>query len=138
MKKLLIGLLSAAVLVGVTSSQEHHAKGAHTMKGYLVDQMCGKNMAKADAKKAMMKARKHTRECAMEEECAASGYGLMSDGKYYPFDAAGTKQAAEYLKNTKKESNIEVEVVGTMDGGNINVEAIHDVKTAAKETKEKG
>ncbi len=145
MKKTLMMLLSAALVTALAAAQQEHqqkmeqAPAAHSMKGYLVDQMCGKKMPKAGPEKAMEKARKHTRDCALMDDCAASGYGLVSGGKFYPFDEAGSKQAAEYLKNTKKKSALEVEVVGTMNGDNINVQAIHDVKTAVmKETKKKG
>ncbi len=144
MKRMFAALLSTALFVSLAAAQGHaamgsHAMGTHTMKGYLVDQMCGKNMPKAGAEKAMQKAKRHTRECALEDDCAASGYGLVSGGKFYPFNDAGSKMAADYLKNTKKKSDIEVNVVGTMDGMTINVQAIHDVKTVEmKEAKKKG
>jgi len=107
------------------------AMAVTTMKGYVVDQMCAKGMAKKE--NMMEKAAAHTKECALEENCAESGYGLFSDGKYYPFDETGSEKAHELIEKTSKKKEIMVEVSGTLDGTTL---AVADIKEAGTEMKE--
>ena len=86
------------------------------LKGYVVDHMCASGMVKQSKEKAMARAKKHTTQCALEEDCAASGYGLVTDGKFVKFDKKGNEEAAKYLKSTKRKSDNYVEVTGIMDG----------------------
>ena len=98
-------------------------------KGYLVDKMCATGFTKSgDVKKATEKAKKHTKDCALEENCKASGYGLIMDGKFHKFDESGDKLAVNYLNKTKWESNLVVEVKGMMDGDKINVASLKNSK----------
>ena len=83
-------------------------------------------MIMADIKKSNDKAARHTKGCALEEACSAEGYGLVTGGKFYKFDAAGDIKAKQYLKATKKEDNIKVEVIGTMNDEQLVVESIKD------------
>jgi hypothetical protein len=137
MKKFSI-IVFAALFIGVVLSAQENKdrkgshKKSHVMTGYLVDQSCGKRMVMDDIKKSDAKAAKHTKECALEETCAASGYGIVTGGKFYPFDNAGNKKAANYLNATKKENNMKVEVAGMMDGDKIQVESIKDFKPTGK------
>jgi hypothetical protein len=132
--KLLSFFMMALVLFTFSPAQTKAKKkqSSEVMKGYLVDKMCGTNMEKKDAEKAMQMAAKHTKMCATEEACAASGYGLMMSGKWTPFDAAGSKKAAEYLKNTKAKDHIFIAVNGKLDEDKITVSSIK----AAKEKKD--
>ena len=123
-------LAALVLLAGMLPAQEQKAPATHTMTGYLVDRNCGQNMAKQGPEKAMAKAKKHTRECGLMEDCAASGYGLVSAGTFYPFDAAGNTKAHAYLEATKKEQDIAVAVTGTMDGGMMVVTSIADAPPA--------
>jgi len=98
-------LFSAAF---VASAQETKDKPmTHSMKGYLVDKMCATGMAKKAPDEAMAKAAKHTKSCALEESCFDSGYGLMSEGKWYKFDDAGDKLALGWLKKTEKKDKLD-------------------------------
>ncbi len=64
----------------------------------------------------------HTRKCALMPECERSGYGLAThDNRFLKFDAAGNKKAAEMLRASKKEDDLEVEVTGDVQGDNIKV-----------------
>ena len=110
--------------------------GSHTMTGWLVDQMCGKKMGSGDAEKSKAKAMKHTKDCALEEACAESGFGLVHDGMWNKFDEKGDKMALDWLKKTDMKSNLMVEVKGTMDGTNIKVESITPVVEKKMEKKE--
>lgn len=115
--------------MGKTEKME---KSEHTMAGYMVDNACATKMEKAGATKAMEKAKNHSKDCALQDACKASGYGLMSHGKFYKFDEKGDKLASEYFDKTKKEKDFWVDVTGTMDGKTIKVESIKDVKMKAK------
>ena len=142
MKKITAAVLMLVVLsLGIAQekkgSAKTDAKASHVMSGYLVDKMCGSNMAKLDLAKASERGMKHTKECALEDACKATGYGILMKGKYFKFDAKGDKLAEEYLNKTTKASNILVDVVCTMEGMNLNVESIKDAKSTVKKSGEK-
>jgi len=100
---------------------------SHTMKGYLVDNMCATGMAKKAPDEAMAKAEKHTKSCALEESCQESGFGLMSAGIWYKFDDNGDKQALALLKKTDKTKAIMVSVTGTHNGDIFKVTSIKEL-----------
>ena len=122
--KSLIAMLSAALLVtaGAVAQDKKADKAKETksaaaapasttMHGYVVDAMCAKGMMK-NSETTMKKAAAHSKACALEEDCAASGYGLISDGKWYKFDEKGDKEAKAWVENTKLEKGLMVEVNG--------------------------
>lgn len=94
--------------------------------GYVVDAMCAKNMMKKD--NAMEKAAKHTKECALNEDCAASGFGVFSGGKYYEFDDSGDKMAKEMIEKSSTEKGLMADVTGKMEGDKITVASIAEMK----------
>ncbi|MGD1046353.1 MAG: hypothetical protein ABR936_13670 [Bacteroidota bacterium] len=142
MKKLLTVILAigfTAVFISLQNkmdASELHNK-SHSMVGYLVDYNCGKRMAMDDIKKSDAKAAKHTKDCALDEACSAKGYGLVTGGRFYKFDVSGDVKAKEYLKATLKESNIKVEVIGTMNDDKLVVELIKDLQSTGKKTGKK-
>jgi hypothetical protein len=128
--------LSLVVLLAfsISAAKEHKAMSnkSHTMIGYLVDEACGSKMVMKDVKKSNAKAARHTRDCALQTTCRESGYGLVSGGKFYPFDEKGNKEALEFLENSKKENDLKVKVNGTMEGDKIAVASIMNYKTEKK------
>lgn len=122
MKNLCIIMLLGLFVSGVSVAQD--TAGVVTLKGYVVDQMCAKGMAKKSD--PMVKAMAHTKECALEESCAASGYGIFSDGKWIKFDANGDKLAKESIENTKREKGLYYEVAGKMDGAKLAVASLKE------------
>ena len=96
-----------------------------TITGVLMDVQCsGSYLKKTDPEKAALK---HTKDCATEDECAKSGYGVIYDGKkLLKFDDKGNQLAKEYLEKTKKEDNLKVKVEGKVDGDKIAVTALSD------------
>ena len=94
--------------------------------GYVVDAMCAKSMLKKG--NAMEKAAKHTKECALEEACAASGFGLFYDGKYYKFDESGDKMAKAAIEKSALEKGLMYDVTGTMEGDKIMVASLSEMK----------
>lgn len=99
--------------------------------GYVVDAMCAKTMVKKG--NPMERAAKHTRDCALEDECASSGYGLFYGGKYYKFDDQGDKKAKDVLEKSSTEKGLMVDVTGKMDGDKITVASISEMKMDSKE-----
>jgi hypothetical protein len=105
-----------------------------TMKGYVVDAMCAKGIAKKE--NMMEKAAAHTKECALEEACSATGYGLFSEGKWFKFDDAGDKQAKAMIEKSKAEKGLAFEVTGKLEGDKFAVASLKETKIA-KEVKKK-
>lgn len=99
--------------------------------GYIVDAMCARTMVKKG--NPMERAAKHTRDCALEDECASSGYGLLYDGKYYKFDEAGDKKAKDVIEKSSTEKGMMVDVTGKMEGDRIMVASIAEMKMDGKE-----
>ncbi len=128
MNRILIIALTFCTIFAFSSQAQEKKSSSHTMKGYLVDKMCATGIVKKSPDEAMAKAAKHTRECALEESCAASGYGIVSDGNYIKFDKAGDKKANEFLIKSKTVNNIYVEVSGTDEGNTITVASIKEIK----------
>ena len=140
MKKMQVLTMLCLFLLASFSSSAQEKKAmvsGHTMKGYLVDKMCATGMAKKAPEEAMAKAAKHTKSCALEESCMESGFGLISEGKWYKFDDGGDKQALAWLKKTEKKNDLLVAVTGTHDGDLFKVSSIKEVKTEAKKEMKK-
>ena len=134
MKNILLILLGVFVVHFSAYSQEKATtrksnKPTSSFIGYLVDQTCGKRMVMDDVKKSDAKGSRHTRECGLDESCSAHGYGLVTGGKFFKFDAFGDSEAKKYLLKTSKEDNIKVEVRGTLDDNILSVLSIKDVSS---------
>ena len=75
------------------TEKKEMTKGENKWHGYVVDAMCAKTILKKD--NIMERAAKHTKDCALEDACSATGYGLFYDNKYYKFDEAGVSVIAK-------------------------------------------
>jgi len=111
MKRILI--LVALCVAAVTLLAQEPA-GKVTLRGYLMDASCG--AALSGKPNAEARALRHTKACALMEECAASGYGVMVEGKWVKFDARGDTLAKKAIKASKKERGHYFEVKGVMRG----------------------
>jgi len=140
MKQLMLAVvfLFAVALPGLAQDKKEMGdkgkeKAAKVMlSGYVVDAMCAKGMAKKDD--PMMKAKGHTKSCALEEDCAASGFGVFSEGKYYKFDEKGDAMAKDLIEKTSTEKGIMVDVAGSMDGERLVVASVKE-HTAQEKSK---
>ena len=116
MKKLvaffLVSVLFSTVLIALGKEKT----------GILADTKCGTAIAGDSAKAAG-----HKVACALAPSCKASGFGIIADGKFYRFDAAGNKQALALLKATEKESALKVRVEGHFEEDLIKVSAVEAV-----------
>jgi hypothetical protein len=108
------------------------AQGQKSVKitGYLLDNACGGGGKETDEQKAE-RAKGHETSCALMPNCAKSGFGVYSDGKYYKFDDAGNKSAKGLLEDTQTKKGVKVEVEGTLDGSTIKVTKLTEVTEAA-------
>ena len=121
---LLVGSLVAYAQDDSTSQKGMSTGEATTLTGYVVDAMCGKGISKKD--NVMQRAAAHTKECALQDNCSASGYGVFSDGKYIKFDAHGDELAQDLVQKTEKDKGIAVEVTGKMEGDKFAVASIKE------------
>jgi hypothetical protein len=131
MKRLLLYVFITAITCSYLVAQEKTNKKelqnkSQSTVGYLVDRSCAKRMVMDDVKKSDAKAARHTKECCLDDACRASGFGIITGGTLYKFDDDGNKKAVEYLNTTKKEDNIKVVVLGSMEGDIISVASIKD------------
>ncbi|MEP7235467.1 MAG: hypothetical protein ABI778_09250 [Ignavibacteriota bacterium] len=116
-------LCLSLLLVGTPTSSKKKGPTPNVMIGYLMDKMCSKRMV-GNTDKMM----KHTKTCLLEETCASTGFGLMTEKKFIPFDAKGNELALEYLDNSKKERDFLVEVKGSMKKNKLAITELSDPK----------
>ena len=109
-------LLTAACTLSIGMAQGKKA----TLTGHLVDQMCGGEVKDA------AKAAEHSKECALMDHCASSGFGIFANGKYVKFDAEGSKKAKALVEKTKKEKDIGIVAEGTLDGDTLTVASLKE------------
>ena len=130
MKAVIFSLVALLIIgsMSVSAQSQKESTKSNIMKGYLIDKMCGNPMSEKSPEEAMAKASKHTKACAMAEGCAASGYGLLMNGKWVPFDEAGSKKAAEYLNKSKAVNHLYVAVSGKITDDKISVISIKESK----------
>lgn len=132
-------VLPVLFLFAITGYGQHKsAKKAHPPVhiGYLVDAACAGDMVgKADV---MKRAAAHTKECALRESCAPSGYGIFEKGKWYKFDHTGDGIAKEFLDKTDLEKEILVDVKGELLGDTLTVATIKGHSEHRKTSGHKG
>jgi hypothetical protein len=120
--KYLIALCTIVLTFALTVSAQD-AKPA-TLKGYVVDQMCAGKMAMKE--NAMEKAEGHSKDCALDDHCAASGYGIFSDGKYYKFDEKGSAMAKNLIEKSKREKGLYFAAKGTVGDGTMTLTSLKE------------
>jgi hypothetical protein len=71
------------------------------------------------AKKVVDDPDKHPRACMLD--CADSGFGVVSEGKFVKFDAKGDELAIEALNASDKKNGIRADVTGEIKDGVLHV-----------------
>ncbi len=112
--------LAVFFLVSVLCSMVLLAHGEEKT-GILADGHCGPGMAEDAAKAAG-----HKVTCVLS--CKDNGFGIIADGKFYPFDEAGNKQALALLEATEKASALKVRVEGDFEEDLIKVSSMEAVE----------
>lgn len=118
--------LNGVLIMLVAAAMSASAQTTKTWEGYLADQMCGTNWKGA---KGEERAKKHSRACGLEESCAASGYGIFTDGVFVKFTDASSPKAKSYLERITAKNNIRVRVTGTLEGDKISVSSIETAES---------
>lgn len=123
-KPISVGIIAIFLMFGSIVWAHEKVK----LTGIVVDVMCAADHVKDKAEDATKFAAEHTKSCGLMEECVKSGYGIFSDGKWYPFDAKGNEFAKALFETTKKSDNIKATVEGMKHDGKILVEKITEVE----------
>ena len=124
-------LFCSLVLFAAATTIAQEAKPV-VLKGYIVDQMCAARMATKT--NVVEKAASHTKDCALEDDCAGSGYGVFSEAKYYKFDEKGSAQAKALIEKSKRAKQLYFEVTGRHADGTFQVVSLKEA-TAEKDVK---
>jgi hypothetical protein len=82
---------------------------------------------------AMEKAAGHTRDCALMEDCASSGFGIFSGGKYYKFDAKGSEKAKALFEKSKLSRGMYFTATGKLAEGMLTLASLTE-STPVKST----
>jgi len=101
-----------------------------TLRGYVVDKACAGKMAQKE--NVMEKAEGHTKDCALNDQCAASGYGIFSAGKFTPFDENGSAKAKALIEKSKREKGLYFEARGTITDGTMAVSSLKEMTPNTK------
>ncbi len=131
MKAMAIVICMFITLAAIAQEKKMESKKmenkAVVLHGIVVDQMCAKSMAKKS--NPMERAAKHDKDCAVEEACAASGYGLFYDnGKWVKFDENGDKLAKKMFDTSEKNNDFVVNVKGEMKDDRFAVASLTESK----------
>lgn len=101
-----------------------------TLTGYVVDAMCGRSIAKRG--NPMERAARHTRDCSLDEGCAASGYGIFAEGQWYKFDPPGDGLAKAAIEKSARKDSLAFEVTGSALGGEFAVASVKEISLSLK------
>lgn len=120
------GLITLALICILPSA--HAADKTVKMSGYLVDEACTGELKHSANQVAAV--REHTRQCSVM--CNATGFEILSDGKWYPLDENGNKLARQLVSTSKVEKGNYVNVEGVIGLRNrIAVSKITETKAPA-------
>ena len=120
-----LGLAASHLLGG----DKADTTGQLKIQGVLIDEKCSPNAQtrvvsglNTHLEGGIVWAYTHTRKCALMPDCQRSGYGVAThDNRFLKFDAVGNRKAAELLRASNKEDDLEVEVTGEVQGDSIKV-----------------
>jgi hypothetical protein len=118
------GLIASLAVAGHAQTPGGKEAGV-TLRGYVVDAMCARSIVKKTD--VMARAAKHTRACNLDEGCAANGYGVFADGRWYKFDAAGDALAHPAITASTKSRDLLFEVTGTVKADTLHVRSVREV-----------
>ena len=124
-KRFILGLVMALTLSASPFVMAHEKV---KLTGYLGDVMCASGHLKGGPDELTKFAAEHSKGCGLMGDCVKSGYGVVADGKWYPFDEKGNKLAKAVFENTTKKDHIKVVVDGMTHDGKVLVESITEVK----------
>jgi len=93
-----------------------------TVTGFLIDNAC------EDSAKDASRAKGHSTSCALMDNCAKSGFSVVTeDNKRYKLSEKGEGMASELLKNTKTTKGVKVTAEGNYNGSELDVTKLTEV-----------
>jgi len=125
--KAVVGLTMVFLIMvsaGQAQTKTVHATKDTVVHGYVIDAMCAHAMMKKG--NAAEKIPNHTRECCLMESCAASGYGVFSEGVWFKFDTRGNIKAKQLLEASKRTDHLKAEVSGALKGTTLTVASLKE------------
>jgi len=125
-KKLISSLMTLVFAISMAVIASANGQGSVTLTGHIVDKACSARVAKKDNPQEA--AAGHTKNCALMEGCAASGFGIFADGKYVEFDEKGTAMAKAALQKSSKDKGATFKVTGKMTDGKLAVESLSETE----------
>jgi hypothetical protein len=120
-----IMLVTLSACAPVAAQQAKSESKAVVLKGYVVDAMCGEAWARKGIGEE--KAAKHTKACALNDHCSASGYGVFSGGKWIKFDGTGDQKAKAAIEKSPKDRGHYCEIHGVMNGQTLQVASLKEL-----------
>lgn len=125
MRRFVTSLAAVSILItGLVVLGSAQGKSV-SLTGNIVDKACSARHAKAAD--PMVAAAGHTKKCALMPNCAGSGFGVFSDGKFIEFDAAGNEMAKAKLEASTKDAGAKFKVEGTLSDGKLMVKSISEI-----------
>jgi hypothetical protein len=119
----LSAILFIGIAVSMISAQSRAAGSAQTIDGYLVDVSCATDNAATPDKNFRAA---HTKDCMLMEDCAGSGFALLTaDDKIIKFDDKSNQLAKSFIQGSKKDRDFKVSVTGKLQGDKLRVESIN-------------
>ncbi|MCG3159050.1 MAG: hypothetical protein JMDDDDMK_00026 [Acidobacteria bacterium] len=123
LKKFCFSLMAVMALSLVAMAQGNKSV---TLTGNIVDKACSARVSKKEDVQAA--AAGHTKNCALMENCAKSGFGVFAGGKWTEFDEKGNAMAKAALEKSKKDKGATFKVTGKVADGKMAVESISEVE----------
>jgi hypothetical protein len=124
-KRLVLSLVMTFVLAASSLVLAHEKV---KLTGYLGDVMCTSGHLKESPEELTKVTAEHEKSCGLMDACVKSGYGIVADGKWYPFDDKGKNLAKWIFEKSAKSDHIKVTVEGMKHDGKILVERITEAE----------
>jgi len=93
------------------------------IKGVIIDNQCASTQKPENLAEFV---KTHTKECALQAPCAASGYSIFSHGKLMKFDKESNAKIVDFLK--KPTNKLQVVAVVKKEGDVVSLVSIENQK----------
>ncbi len=123
-KKVISPLMTLILAMSLTALVLAKGQGSVTLTGHIVDKACSARFTSKD--NPQQASAGHTKNCALMDGCAKSGFGIFADGKYVEFDEKGTAMAKAALEKSTKDKGATFKVTGKMMDGKLAVESVSE------------
>ena len=116
-----VGTAQYGQMMGGLPAGKTRSDSKETLTGFLLDKPCAQRGTALSSLGASQ-----STECLLRAEKA--GLGVVSKGKWVPFDEKGSKKAVELLKSVRSSNGVIVSVEGRMKGDVFAVSSIKHIQ----------